>query len=67
MKKLVYLRTSEMDGYHRRRSLKHGDIYYVVRSIGDGAIYEAQSLATGAVCTLRSSFCVSPEDLPLDE
>ena len=62
MKKMVYLRPGERDLYHIRRLEKHGVIYFVVREFADGALYEAKSLATGAICTLQSSFCVEAED-----
>lgn len=52
-----------LDEYHQRRADKHGYIYFVVKEFGtrirslDPRLYEAKSLATGAVCTLESKFC----------
>lgn len=61
MKKMVYLRESSHP-YHQRRLKKHGAIYFVVSEWAGGHMYEAKSLATGAICTLQSSFCVEAKD-----
>lgn len=60
-KKMVYL-AKYHDSYHQRRLERHGVIYFVVREFAGGALYEAKSLATGAICTLQSSFCVEAKD-----
>lgn len=68
MKKMVYLRPDkQLDPYHERRLRRHGAIYFVTREHAEGYLYEAKSLATGAVCTLISEYCVEPDEYALQE
>jgi hypothetical protein len=50
-----------LNEYHQKRADMHGYIYYILRkhawSMPDGShMYEAKSLATGAICSLFSEY-----------
>lgn len=66
MMKMVRLKPEEkLNAYHKRRLEKHGWLYFVVREDTGGGrspMYEAKSVATGAICTLLPICCEELED-----